>query len=601
MLHFKDGSLPEDASLPISAYIPLQSIVDYKGVRAHVITMAYTKGSQQVLGYSPENEQYVYMLQNYPKTFTLVCEELPTLFHTDPRIYNYEEKVEEKCFFPNLRVFQGPERTLADFQLKEKSKQQRSLKTTYDFEAVYIPELGIATPPEVNFHYNPVLTFEQNLEEYETGKFTIKPEKKFANCTAFERWAFHEASETRTNKRVNLGLLLDQPFTEKYNLSCINVIVMGNDDLLDANLSVKHLFDLELYKRPDLQKLADLSNKTFFEKFPLLLKDLNDKPMATTNIHQLLRLMASHQIDERHIAVVAINSKIPHIKDIAVEHMVAQAIMKLLSYSFATKHMKVDPNDQASFLVARFNEFKNGTILASQKTTLGTAEENVPSPGTIVNLKKREKRTTSGKDSRRASVKHDDEHKQFVLGFLRALFTDHPKSVQVWNQSIKPQVFNDYAYYVSSRDIEYMNKVSVFFAVEQAFGFTYEANTELLAEASSQSLEIFFKTSSATFNFTTLAWGLSFGDSVVEDIQAKVIESDAPIETKLRSMANYLLALDFRSDIDKDFIINMHCEYIDLLLTRGQADDLEDAEKALNNVILTRCRKDSFELVAYPN
>lgn len=340
-MYFKNKPNSEEMPLPISAYIPLQTIVDYKGFRCHIITTTYTKGSQQVLGYSPENEQYVSLLQSFPKTQSLVFEEMPSLFHADSRVYNYEDKIEDKCIFPCLRIFQGPERTLADFQIKDKNRQTRSVKNTFDSEAVYIPETGLLSPPEINFHYNPVLTFEQNMREYQVGRFKIKPEAKFAECTPFEKWAFEVASETRTNKRINLRLLLDQPFSDKYNIAAINVMVLANDELIDANLGIKHLFDLQLYKKPDVQALIELSNKVFFEKIPLLLAELREKPIEITNIYRLLRLMANYHIEERHLGAVAVNLQIPHIREIVIEYITAQSICKVMAFIFCSKHMKV--------------------------------------------------------------------------------------------------------------------------------------------------------------------------------------------------------------------------------------------------------------------
>ena len=204
---------------------------------------------------------------------------------------------------------------------------------------------------------------------------------------------------------------------------------------------------------------------------------------------------------------------------------------------------------------------------------------------------------SSGKDSRRSSVKHEDEHKSLVLGFLKTLFSDHPASSKIWMESIRPQVFHDYCYYLERAEYEEINKISLYFMIEQNFGFLFEGNVENLTEASAQSLEAFFKPNTATFTFVSNTWGLAFGDSVLEAMKDKILESKASISSKIEIMEHYLMTVDRRSDLDRDFIIDVYCQYVDLLLTRCTEDDLQTAEKTLNNVLLTKCRKDSFEMV----
>lgn len=118
-----------------------------------------------------------------------------------------------------------------------------------------------------------------------------------------------------------------------------------------------------------------------------------------------------------------------------------------------------------------------------------------------------------------------------------------------------------------------------------------------MADSNQDSIKVFFTPSNSNFLFSSVAWGLTFGDSVVENMQKSLMEESANLDLQLKANFNYLMAVDFRSDLDKDFICQAHCQYIDLLLKRGKPEDLEEAEKNLNNLILARCRKDSFETV----
>lgn len=330
-------SKKEENPLPINVFFPLQALVDYKGLRLLVTLNTYQKDSQMVIGYNPNSEAFVYSLTTYSKTYDLVYKELARLLHAEPRIYDFEEKFKAKCLFPSFKIYHGPERSLTDFQTKERKTLTRSSKQAYDTDTAYIADVGILTPPEINFHYNPGVSMKRNLEEYSTGKFKIKHEMMFTDCTPFERWVFQMASETRTNRRINLNLLVSEPPEKIYDLSCINIHVDATGELTDINFNIKHLFDYELYKRPEIMDLAELTNKIFFEKIPQFLDLLDKHPLEVTDVRILLRMMASHCIDERHIGVIATNAKYPHIRDMCIEHMAAKSIAKLLAHRFFLK------------------------------------------------------------------------------------------------------------------------------------------------------------------------------------------------------------------------------------------------------------------------
>lgn len=419
----------------------MQSLIDYKGLRVLVTLTTFLRDAQQVLGYNNQTEHYIFALPSYPKTYSLVFEELGPLYHVEPKVYDFEEKDRKQCHFPSLKIFHGPERTLADFQNKDKRAVTRVSKQSYDTDTAYIAEVGIMTPPEINFHYNPVMTLQKNQEEYKQGKYKIKPEMMFIGCSAFERWAFEKASQTRTNKRIALRLLLREPFDKKYDLSFINVTVFPNDELLDINLSIKHLFELELYKDKNLLDLVELSNKVFFERLPLLLEDIRRHPMEITDVRRLLRTMASFDIEARHIGIVAVNISYPHIRDMCVEYMAAMAISKILAYTFYEK------NKNVSSCVTQLNEImkKHADIkdpkLGTQTSVngpLGNKQEQDrdigDSPGIGMQPKKKDKKSNSNKSSRRSSYKHEDEHRAYVTEFLRTVMTELPSRTRLWEK-----------------------------------------------------------------------------------------------------------------------------------------------------------------------
>lgn len=193
--------------------------------------------------------------------------------------------------------------------------------------------------------------------------------------------------------------LLETPFTEVYNLACINVFVLANDELIDVKLNIKHLFELKLFEREDIQKLADLSNKIFFEKFPLLLNEIKENPIEMINIHRLLRLMAHHNIEERHLGAIAVNIQMPHIREMAVEYMAAKAITRVLAFTFAAKNAKVhlshsrQPRSRASLPTARIPllAYSLKKLRLPAKTTLFPVLESSQA------LKKRTKKSAQGK------------------------------------------------------------------------------------------------------------------------------------------------------------------------------------------------------------
>ena len=87
--HFKGRPASESDALPLNAYLPLQCVVDYKGLTSHICITTFAKGSQQVLGYNGEAEQYVNIVHPFPKTYEFACEELPLLFHCEQKVYSF--------------------------------------------------------------------------------------------------------------------------------------------------------------------------------------------------------------------------------------------------------------------------------------------------------------------------------------------------------------------------------------------------------------------------------------------------------------------------------------------------------------------------------
>ena len=166
---------------------------------------------------------------------------------------------------------------------------------------------------------------------------------------------------------------------------------------------------------------------------------------------------------------------------------------------------------------------------------------------------------------------------------------------------IVPQIANDYDFYITEHDIEFWNIVSIFFIVEELMHFVYEANIDLLSRPSPQNLETFFKNSGSPFIFTPKSVSLDFGDGVIEDfLHEAETNPSVEIDKRIAIGKHNLVALNFRSGIDKDIIIDAYCHLIDNLIERNKESDLKSAESFIEECVEKVCRKDHHEMVIPP-
>lgn len=245
-----------------------------------------------------------------------------------------------RAAYPLMKIFVGPRRDYTDFQRSKKSTKDKK-KVAPEDEVFYFVDAGPMTPTEINFTYNPALSLERNLMEKRDLGSQASEAMMFKGITAHERFIFHFASRTRQDHRLPEGLMFRQPKGRRFDMSFLNLYILNQEEYLDIELSVKEYFAENLSKKIELRELMGLSAQVFYEFIPLVISKIEEQPTAIRNAEGLLKLMRENFVEERHLGIIANNTKVPHVKAIAVEYMLGKCIAKVIGYHFVDKFIEV--------------------------------------------------------------------------------------------------------------------------------------------------------------------------------------------------------------------------------------------------------------------
>jgi len=495
-----------------------------------------------------------------------------------------------------MKIYAGPERQFEDFQNKAKRFKRQLYQEDY---TIYIAETGLLTPPEINFYYNPALTTLQNLEEYEQSMHKYNPHQMFKNCNVFERWCYNFSTKTNQAWRIPIRLLLEMPNTSRYDLSFLNYYITGNEDYVDIDLTVNDYYEQGLHRNIELNHLLTLSRKIYFEKIPQLVKEINESAIKIEDIDKIHKRMDALGIIHNHIGVVATNTTLPHIKEMIIEHMIGEAISKILTFGFVERHF--DPFAQVAKIKVDVKKGEQGNK---------DLEQSAQNPGSQIGdgsqlqspLLPKAARKKALDLSRRTSMKGDEMQRMYVVDFLRQIYQRTEYGIKVWETMIKPQVMYDFHFYLLDEHLQYLNYTNIFFTVEKTFHFIFEANTENLKDLTQANIEAFFKNTSAPFSWLPYSVSLQFGDGIIEDYMNEAeFNSEVSLNKKIILANDALRATDYRTDLYNDDIVHSHLRYIDYLMQRGSPEDLTEADRILGRLIENKIRKDNFEHVSYPS
>ena len=322
----------------ISVFPTLSAVVEYKSFKAVAYLTSFMEDAKLIYGYNPGTEVFVDEIHRHPEVEKLVKKDMPFLFRTKPAEYNFENKLITKCSFPHLKIFSGPLRTEYDFQNR---LRRYRVKNTGEDDVAYISETGHFAPPLINFNYNPATTLEENMKEFKQEQFKINPENMFLTCTKFQRWVFEKATVTRPDRKIHYEQLLRTPKEKRYDLSFLNTYMYPDEDSDDVILNVNNYFEMELYRNENLQGLIGLSKELYFDLFPKLMENLHKDSVWIKDHVQLRRRMDKFGVPFHLIGLIAANTKIPHIREICLYYMIADAIAKILSFAIFDKYLDV--------------------------------------------------------------------------------------------------------------------------------------------------------------------------------------------------------------------------------------------------------------------
>ena len=399
-----------------------------------------------------------------------------------------------------------------------------------------IVNVGNLFPYEFNISYFQSQNFEENLELFKSGgQFGYL---KFDGLKAHDKMVFFEDSIVKAQKvlkipecsffKYNDQLDLPRPenlqkvensvkycpmafqwldessLQNKLDTEHESVISSGSDSMqIQNNLKyyetkiivpktdIQIFMTKEFLENPNVSSSIQLSNKIFFEKLPELFEILNggeDVPITSKHIKELFH---RYKINQRHLGKVANGSKIPGIRKILLEEMIARSAKKLYYSLFIKKNLFISSNiekikhyetigTKLFSTLSKSNE-NNSDQLPSETPndkenpdSKTKSENNVSTkkPSVVLDdttTKNEDDLSKMDDDSKtKSSVQNQSKTKKteviiFLEKFLDQLFGDIEKKAvyDFWHNNLKKQIYYDFAYILSDKDISEVRKNSL--------------------------------------------------------------------------------------------------------------------------------------------